>query len=318
MKKWLKRIGYIVLVIFILLNVVMIFQAYKFTHFYANAPKPKKAEEMTAGEKISSSLFGVQYPKSIVVDSLKPNHTTQIIQTADGIKLEAWYINAERNDTIIPHRGTVIMFHGHGSAKSGIIKEAESFYRFGYNVLMIDFRNHGNSEGNTCTIGYVETKDVKAAYDFVQAKGEKQIVLYGISMGASTVMKAINDFDLKPEKVILEMPFGSLFDAVKGRIRMMHLPEEPFSAMLTFWGGIEQRFWAFNFKPWDYASKITCPILLQWGMNDPRVTQEETNHIFKNIASHQKELIVYTQSAHESLCKKENAKWNDVVGKFLK
>jgi len=313
MQKWLKRIGYTLLVIFILLNVMMAFQAYNFTHFYAGVPKPKKPEEMSTKEKLSSIFFGVKYPKAILVDSLHIPHETIHLATTDGINLEAWY--ATKNDSL--HKGTVILFHGHGSSKCAIIKEAEAFYSFGYDILMVDFRNHGNSEGNTTTIGYVESKDVKAAYNYVQSKGEKRIVLYGISMGAATIMKSISDYNLKPVKVILEMPFGSLYDAVKGRMRTFHLPEQPFSALLTFWGGTEQRFWAFNFEPWEYATKINCPVLLQWGINDPRVTEAETNHIFKNLASHQKEFIKYIQCGHESLCKKENVKWVKTVSDFL-
>ena len=313
MQKWLKRIGYTLLVIFILLNVMMAFQAYNFTHFYAGVPKPKKPEEMSTKEKLSSIFFGVKYPKAIVVDSLHIPHETIHLATTDGINLEAWY--ATKNDSL--HKGTVILFHGHGSSKCAIIKEAEAFYSFGYDILMVDFRNHGNSEGNTTTIGYVESKDVKAAYNYVQSKGEKRIVLYGISMGAATIMKSISDYNLKPVKVILEMPFGSLYDAVKGRMRTFHLPEQPFSALLTFWGGTEKRFWAFNFEPWEYATKINCPVLLQWGINDPRVTEAETNHIFKNLASHQKEFIKYIQCGHESLCKKENVKWVKTVSDFL-
>ena len=318
MNKWLKRIAYTVLVLFIVLNVMTAFQAYKFTHFYAGIPKPKKPEEMNIGEKASAIFFGVKYPKSIVVDSLLVPHETVWLKTEDSLKLEGWYLNSQFDDTVKPNIGTIIMFHGHGSSRSGIIKEAEAFYNIGYNVLMIDFRAHGNSDGSVCAIGYVEDKDVKAAYNYVQAKGEKNIILYGISLGAATIMKAISDYDLKPSKLILEMPFGSLMDATKGRLHIMHLPQQPLATLLTFWGGAEQGFWAFDHKPWDYATKINCPVLLQWGINDPRVTEEETNHIFKNLASHNKMLIKYASSGHESLCKKETEKWMRTVTGFLR
>ena len=45
--KWAKRIGYTVLAVFIFINIIAAFQAYKFTHFYAGAPKPKKPSEMS-------------------------------------------------------------------------------------------------------------------------------------------------------------------------------------------------------------------------------------------------------------------------------
>ena len=59
------------------------------------------------------------------------------------------------------------------------------------------------------------------------------------------------------------MPFGSLPDAVKGRVKIMGLPQEPISTLLTFWGGVQNGFWAFNLKPSEYAKKIKCPVLLQ-------------------------------------------------------
>ena len=61
LKKWAKRIGYTVLAVFIFINIIAAFQAYKFTHFYAGAPKPKKPSEMSASEKASAIFFGVQY-----------------------------------------------------------------------------------------------------------------------------------------------------------------------------------------------------------------------------------------------------------------
>ena len=310
--KLLKRILIFFVGIFVLLNIMAAFHAYKFTHFYAGIPQVKKPEQMSFSEKASAIFVGVKYSKSKVVDSFQVKHETITLKTKDSVRLESWYAKADSNA-----KGTVVMFHGHGSSKSGIIKEATAFHEMGWHVLMTDFRAHGNSEGEVCTIGYDESKDVKAAYDFVKASGEKNIVLWGISLGASTILSAMDQFNIKPNKLILEMPFGTLKEGVTGRVKMMHIPAEPMSTLLTFWGGIEQRNWAFDFRPQDFASKVNCPVLLQWGLNDPRVTQAETNTIYKNLASHNKFLMIYAQSAHQSLCKNENAKWMSTVGGFL-
>jgi alpha-beta hydrolase superfamily lysophospholipase len=188
----------------------------------------------------------------------------------------------------------------------------------GYNTFQIDFRAHGSSSGNTCTIGYDESEDVKLTYDFISTKGEKNIILWGISMGAATITKAINDFALQPQKVILEMPFGTIEDAVKGRLKLMGLPAQPIATLLTFWGGAEHGFWAFNMQPQEYAKKITCPVLLQWGANDPRVSKNEEDILFTNLATKNKKFVVYNTAAHESLCKKENEKWVGEIAAFLK
>ena len=68
------------------------------------------------------------------------------------------------------------MFHGYGSSRSEIIPEATAFYNLQYNVFMIDFRAHGSSEGDICSMGYFEANDVRAAYNYIKAAGEKNIV----------------------------------------------------------------------------------------------------------------------------------------------
>jgi len=310
MKKILRRILKVLLILFILLNVVVIFHAYKFTHFYNYGEVTvKPASHKTGWEKTKEILFGFNTSKR--PDSIPSGQFETIyFTTKDNLKLQAWEFRVDSA------KGTVIMFHGHGSNKGAILNEAEGFRKLGYNTILLDFRAHGNSEGNTTTIGYKETEDVKLAYDHVKASGEKNIVLWGISMGAATISKAVHDYQLQPSKIILEMPFGSLPDAVRGRIKMMHLPAEPLSTLLTFWGGTIRGFWAYNFKPQDYVKDIKCPVLLQWGKNDPRVTEKETKELYANITA-PKKLVVYENSGHESLCKKERDKWMAEVTAFL-
>ena len=310
MGRILKAFLKIFLVFFIFLNVIVICHAYKFTHYYdvGNVSiKPQK--DKNGWDKTKDILFGFDAVKQLnsVPDS---NYKTVYLKTKDNLKLEAWLMQVQNP------KGTVAMFHGHGSKKSAILTEAYSFRQMGYNTLLLDFRAHGNSEGNTCTIGYNEAEDVQLAYNYLMEQKEKNIVLWGISLGAATITKAINDYGIAPQKIILEMPFGSLADAVAGRVKIMGLPQEPISTMLTFWGGIQNGFWAFNLKPSEYVKKIKCPVLLQHGTNDPRVTEKETKEIFDNIAS-SKKWVEYNASAHQSLCTNEHTKWMEEIATFL-
>jgi uncharacterized protein len=304
--KYLIRTG---LALFILVNIVVLFHAYKFTHFYEAGTLPVQQNNSTWG-KVKPMLFGINAQKQV---NTKPDTACQtvLLATKDSLHLEAWYT------TVTNAKGTVCMFHGHSGKKSGNNAEAAAFRAMGYNTFQLDLRAHGSSEGNTCTIGYDEGEDVKLAYDYIKNKGEKSITLWGISMGAATITRAIEMYDsLQPQKIILEMPFGSLHDAVEGRIKMMGLPPQPLAGMLTFWGGTMRGFWAFNFKPQEYVKKIKCPVLLQWGALDPRVTKKETEILYKNITTIKK-WVVYESSAHESLCIKENDKWMSEVNMFL-
>ena len=310
MQRFFKFLLKTFLTLFLLLNVVVIFHAYKFTHFYEmNDAAVKKQEAKNGWDKTADLLFGFNAAKQ---QNTAPDTTYKSVslRTADGLTLSGWLINVANS------KGSVAMFHGHGSKKSAILSEAKGFNRLGYNTLLVDMRAHGASGGNTCTIGYKEAADVKTAYEYLQKTGEKNILLYGISLGAATVTKAINDYALKPTKIILEMPFASLPDAVEGRVKMMGLPVQPVSTLLTFWGGTLHGFWAYNLRPADYVKKITCPVLVHWGRHDPRVSEAETNDVFKNITT-PKRLEIFEESGHESLLKKEPSKWMNSVATFL-
>jgi uncharacterized protein len=312
MKRIIKILLRTSLVLFILLNIVSAFHAYKFTHFYDTGEVTVKPDSLKNGwDRTKEALFGINFTKrknDYVPDS---NYRTITLSSNDSTKLEAWDIAVQGA------KGTVIMFHGHGGNKSGMIKEAAAFRQLGYNTLLVDFRAHGGSAGNTCTIGVDEAQDVYAAYNHIKNSGEKNIVLWGISLGAATIAKASADYpDMNPVKIIAEMPFGSLMDAVEGRVKLMGLPGQPLATLLTFWGGTEHGFWAFKHKPYEFAKKISCPVLLQWGKNDSRVKRAEIDAIYNNLTANKK-LVVYENSGHESLYKKETEKWMKEVSNFL-
>jgi len=309
-RKRYKRILFAALLFFLLLNVVIISQAYHLTHFYAHGTV-KPVAEQTNGfwGKARVTLFGLKLEK--LVGTVPDSAFTNIkLKSKDNLTLDGWLIR-------VPHaKGTIALFHGHGSEKSANLSQSNTFNELGYSTLLIDFRAHGQSEGNTCTIGYREAEDVKLVYDYLKSNGEKHIFLYGISLGAATVTKAIADYRLTPEKIILEMPFGSLPATVEGKMRMAGLPTEPLAGLLTFWGGSINGFWAFNMEPREFVKQIKCPVLLQWGKKDKGVTEAEINELFKNIAS-PKKFVVYENSGHENLCENEPDKWEDTVEEFL-
>lgn len=313
MNKWIRRFLWLLAILFVLLNVLCAFQAYSLTHYYESAAQaPMPTEAPTAFDKTKALLLGPDNYKLAITTEPKHPYSNFDVQTSDGIRLNGWDIPHPKS------RGTVILFHGHGGNRAGLLNEAEVFYQLGYSIVMADLRAHGRSAGVASAIGYKEAMDVKAVYDYTRNRGAQHVVLYGISLGAAAITKALHDYpSLKPEKVILEMPFGTLEDAVKGRLRLMQLPEQPMASLLTFWGGIEQGFWAFSNKPEEYAKSIDMPVLQQWGRRDVRVSQAETENIFANIPGTHKKLVVYEESGHQSLCTNEPLKWRREITAFL-
>lgn len=308
----MKRLLRIFLALFLLLNIIAAFHAWKFTHFYPSGQFSKRLpEQMSALEKTKTILFGVRISRSTLNHTPDTKYNTITLHTANGLGLEGWWI------PVPSAKGTVILFHGYNGAKDGPLPEAAYFRSLGYNTLLMDFRAHGNSEGNTCTVGYKEAEDVQLAYNYVKGKTKGPIILWGISMGAAAILKAVPQYDLQPAGVILECSFGRLTDAVKGRMRAVNMPGSPLAELLTFWGGLEHGFWGFGFSPAAYAKEIKMPALVGWGEHDTRVMRYETEAIYRNLRTKKKKLVIYTHSGHQSFCRNEGDKWKSAAREFL-
>jgi len=307
-----KLIGSVLLVQLILINISAAFHAYRFTHYYnddkiRNQP-PSQGKPVLRTWRL---MTGKKLPKSLIqYDPVIPYDTVQLT-TASGKKLEAWYMKADSA------KGTVILFHGLGSNKGNVLGEAFEFNSFGYNTMLVDIRAHGNSEGVLNTLGYNESEEVKLAFDHISEKGEKNIILWGMSLGAVIITKAIWQYDLKPQKIILEMPYDRLQDHIKARARISGFPGEPFGFFVTFWTGLEQGYWAYGHRTSRYVKKINCPVLLQWGNNDEYVLKKETENIFAAINSSKKKLEIYPGIGHTPLVRANASKWGEIVTEFL-
>ena len=301
------RLLRVFIVIFILMNVIAAFHAYRFTHFDNKKITNRKSFQHTITEKASTIIFGVDNPRP--ENKTKPSRPYKIIRLHSNKVIEAWFIHADHP------KGTVMLFHGYGGEKSAMLDKSEEFLRMGYNTFLVDFMGAGNSEGNQTTIGYREGEEVKSCYDFLRRKGEQNIILYGTSMGAVAILKAINDYHLQPQSIIIQSPFGTLYQTVCSRFDMVNIPTFPMAGLLVFWGGLENGFWAFGHSPVNYARNVTCPALLMYGEQDIKVSRQEIDAIFKNLPVN-KVLKTFPLGGHENLLKYK-ADWENSVSSFL-
>ncbi len=297
------------------MNVVASFHAYKITHFTEHkAGKTKSPEKLSSIDKIKTLLFGVNNPRP--ENDNKPNWNFNTIYLESYKKIECWHIEFENSAKTDSVYGTVIVFHGYGGDKSAMLDKYQEFFNLRYNTLLVDFMGSGGSEGNQTTLGYKEAEDVKTAYDYIVKKGEKKIYLFGTSMGSVAIMKAINEYNLKPTGIIIECPFGSMYQTVSARFKNMNVPSFPLAGLLVFWGGIENGFWAFGHNPVDYAKKINCPTLLLYGEQDKNVSRQEIDEIYSNLKGN-KSLKTYKLAGHENYLVKYKDNWIKDITDFL-
>lgn len=308
-RKIILRLIGLGLALFVLLNIIAIFHAYKFTHFAdSNIEKTQNPNQLSLLSKVKTIAFGVNNPRP--ENSNWPKQPFETIELISNKKIECWRIQSSNP------KGTVILFHGFGGHKSALLDKSDEFLKLGYNTMLIDFMGSGGSEGNQTTIGFFESEEVKTCYEYLLNKGEKNIILFGTSMGAVAILKAFHQYNITPSSIILECPYGTMYQTVCARFKSMNIPTFPMAGLLVFWGGIENNFWAFSHNPSQYAKSVTCPTLLLYGELDEKVSKMETNEIFNNLNG-LKELKIYPNAGHENYLNKHNKEWVSDIAFFL-
>ncbi|MCA2001605.1 MAG: alpha/beta hydrolase, partial [Chloroflexi bacterium] len=128
------------------------------------------------------------------------------LQTADGLVLAAWYTP--------PQNGSLILVaHGFGGFRPDHIHAMLA--RNGYGVLSWDFRAHGESGGETCSLGFYEQLDAEAALRYALSQpGVERVGAWGGSMGAATMILAAAEHR-EIEAVVSDSAFPSLEDVVR-------------------------------------------------------------------------------------------------------
>ena len=283
--------------------------AYKFTHFTKTEGERIKPENLSFISKIKVLFLGVDNFRPVNTEQPEQPFETTLIQSRQS--LECW-LKKEKNSP-----GIVVLFHGYSGSKSGNISYGKAFNKMGYTTLLVDFMGSGGSEGNQTTIGFKESQDVKAVFDYIQKTfPNEEIILFGTSMGAVAIMKAVADYAIQPNKIILECPFGTMRKTVQKRFEAMNVPTFPFADMLLFYGGIQNGFNAYRHQPIEYAKAIKTPVLLLYGKKDERVTLAETNDIFESLNG-EKKLVILKNSAHQNYLTNDENIWLEAVEAFL-
>ena len=107
-------------------------------------------------------------------------------KTVDGFNISGWYIPGN------PGAPGVLMVHGRGATRREALRYVPSLHQAGFNLLLIDTRNCGESDKSFNSMGYHERKDVQGGIDYLlMVKKVPATGVFGYSMGASTSIMAM-------------------------------------------------------------------------------------------------------------------------------
>ena len=221
--------------------------------------------------------------------------TEYSITSFDKLKLYAKYYECQKGAPI------EIMFHGYrGTAERDLCGGISRCFALNRNVLLVDQRGAGKSEGNVITFGVKESLDCLEWVDFaIKTFGEDvKIILTGISMGAATViMAAGNELPKNVIGVLADCGYTSAEDMIKKTINELRLPSNflyPFVKL----GGL--LFGGFNIDkatPIESIKNCRVPVFFVHGEADCFVPCEMSRLNF-NACNSRKKLFTVEGADH--------------------
>jgi alpha-beta hydrolase superfamily lysophospholipase len=136
-------------------------------------------------------------------------------------------------------------------------------------------------------------------------------------MGSAAILRAVAKHQIQPDGIILELPFISLLDSAKTRLRSYNLPPTPMAELMVFWGGVQHGFNGFDHRPITDAKAVQCPVLILAGDKDKTISIEKVKKLAKNIKTLHN-LIIFSEAGHELLVRNNTQLWKKSIQFFMK
>ncbi len=125
---------------------------------------------------------------------------------AEGVRINGLHFYLKE-----PH-GLVLYFHGNTRSIKGWAKYAKDFYRYNYDVVLVDYRGFGKSTGKRNEKDMLN--DMQVVYETLAARyHQNHIIVYGRSLGSGFATKIA--CDNTPRYLILDAPYYSFIKAVQ-------------------------------------------------------------------------------------------------------
>lgn len=184
------------------------------------------------------------------------------LEAEDGVRLHAWWLPASGG---VPRRGAAIYLHGNAGHLAHRAGMGLALSRTGLDVLLLDYRGYGLSEGSPDEAGLY--RDAEAAWEHVtSSRGVRpdRILLFGESLGGAIAIELATDVSVGALVLVAPLP-GTV------RIARAHYPLPDF---LLDWS--DHRFDALS-----RIGRIEAPILFAHGDEDRVIPRTEARLLFE-------------------------------------
>jgi uncharacterized protein len=243
---------------------------------------------------------------------LPPDLSAQIVSIpGEGHAIAGWWIDRGGRSPV------VLLLHAVRADRSTMVPRARLLLAEGFSVLLVDLQAHGETPGESITMGWRESSDARAALAWIRKTAPRRRVgVVGCSLGGAAVLLGPQPVGF--DAVVLEAVYPHLGRAVENRIRIRLGPLAPVLApLLLAQLPLRLHVDARDLEPIRGIGPLEAPVLVVAGSRDEHTTLDESRELFA-AAAPPKELWVVDGARHEDLLAYDPAGYAAHVVPFLR
>ena len=232
------------------------------------------------------------------------------INSKDGLKLHGYEIINENGNG-----NYIIACHGYSGSANDMARYAKRYYSMGYSLIIPDARAHGTSEGHVRGMGWLERLDIPIWINKILSEHEDaKIALFGISMGATTVMMTSGEELPKQVCAVIEdCGYSSAWDEFEKQLKnMFHLPSFPLMNVASIVTKIRGGYSLKEASAVNQLKKCKLPVLFIHGKDDQFVPFEMLDIVYDAATTEKEKLAVENAGHAMSSTKEPEIYWNTV------
>ncbi|GAA0095058.1 alpha/beta hydrolase [Clostridium perfringens] len=284
---------YIIILIIIAIIVIVFFLATGLYIFKSTVTRELHDIEKSYTRYVENNLFD----EALYNSASKEDIT---LKSFDGLNLTSTLIMNEN-----PTNKFIVLVHGVSICYVGSLKYFDIFYRNGFNILIVNQRRHGKSEGKYSTYGFYEKYDVNMWIEYLKSRFGNDIILglHGESMGAGTVMETIPLND-SIKFVIEDCGYSNFHELIGFQIthayknRLVRKILRPSLIFANFFMKTKAKFSMKKIVPIDIVSSTSLPMMFVHGKEDYFVPWYMAVDLYKAKTKGYKELYLVEGAKH--------------------
>ncbi|ABG82367.1 alpha/beta hydrolase [Clostridium perfringens] len=284
---------YLIILIIIAIIVIVFFLATGLYIFKSTVTRELHDIEKSYTRYVENNLFD----EALYNSASKEDIT---LKSFDGLNLTSTLIMNEN-----PTNKFIVLVHGVSICYVGSLKYFDIFYKNGFNVLIVNQRRHGKSEGKYSTYGFYEKYDVNMWIEYLKSRFGNDIILglHGESMGAGTVMETIPLND-SIKFVIEDCGYSNFHELIGFQIthayknRLVRKILRPSLIFANFFMKTKAKFSMKKIVPIDIVSSTSLPMMFIHGKEDYFVPWYMAVDLYKAKTKGYKELYLVEGAKH--------------------